>query len=356
MTQHHTEPSPSSDDLRWARVVARQPAHGEVFYYAVTTTGIYCHPTCGARRPKRSNVRFFDSPASAEQAGFRPCKRCRPQHPDRPGLHEGLVTELCQWIRETDVPPNLKALAAKAQMSPFHLHRVFKKVTGLTPHRYARAVRQARVQRTLASATTVTEAVFAAGYNSSAPFYAEATEFLGMPPKARLGGGKDMAISFGIADCSLGKVLVATSELGICAVLLADHADPLLDDLKQRFPRASVVQGDASLSDALQQVVAYIDNPGGAVDLPLDVRGTVFQQRVWNALREIPAGATASYSEIAKRLGDPNAARAVGRACGANPLAVLIPCHRAVSKSGSLTGYRWSLGRKQQLLDRERTP
>lgn len=341
------------NDPRWAAVLARDPAADGEFLYAVKTTGVYCRPSCGARAPRAENVEFHASAAAAEAAGFRPCRRCRPDLPPLAERQAGLVAELCRLIDAAEAPPTLHQLAAHAGLSPHHLHRLFKAQTGLTPKAYAAAQRAGRLRAGLAQGDSVTEAVYAAGYNASSRFYAQAEHILGMTPKRYRAGGELAEIRFAIGQCSLGAILVAASQRGLCAILLGDDPAALARDLQDRFPKATLLGGDAGFEAWVAQVVGLVEAPGIGLKLPLDIRGTAFQQRVWQALCDIPAGQTVSYSEIARRIGQPKAVRAVAGACAANALAVAIPCHRVVRTDGGLSGYRWGVERKRALLERE---
>jgi AraC family transcriptional regulator, regulatory protein of adaptative response / methylated-DNA-[protein]-cysteine methyltransferase len=340
-------------DPRWAAVLARDAGADGRFWYSVRTTGVYCRPSCAARRARPENVRFHASREDAERAGFRPCKRCRPDQDGVREQHAALVAAACRTIESAGQAPDLATLAAKAGLSPFHFHRVFKAVTGLTPKGYANAHRARRVRSELSRANSVTAAVFDAGYNSSGRFYAQSDEMLGMPPRDYRAGGANAAIRFAVGECSLGSILVAASERGICAILMGDDPDALARQLQDQFPRAQLTGGDASFERLVAEVVGFVEAPKVGLSLPLDVRGTAFQQRVWQALREIPAGSTASYREVADRIGAPKSARAVAQACASNALAVAIPCHRVVRNDGGLSGYRWGVERKRALLDRE---
>ncbi|HYN39355.1 MAG TPA: bifunctional DNA-binding transcriptional regulator/O6-methylguanine-DNA methyltransferase Ada, partial [Rhodospirillales bacterium] len=345
---------PVERDPRWAAVVARDRTADGSFCYSVRTTGVFCRPSCAARRPNPANVRFHASPGEAAAAGFRPCRRCRPDEPPLAERYADTVTAACRLIETAEQRPALAELAAAAGLSPGHFHRIFKAVIGLTPRHYAAAQRTRRVQERLSvRTTTVTEALYDAGFNASSRFYAEAEGILGMTPSAFRAGGVDTTIRFAVGACSLGAILVAASRRGVCAILLGDDPDVLLRDLQDRFARAELIGGDGAFEALVAAVVGFVEAPGIGLDLPLDIRGTAFQQRVWQALRAIPAGATASYTEIARQLGAPSAARAVARACVANPLAVAIPCHRVVRTDGSLSGYRWGIDRKRALLARE---
>ncbi len=340
-------------DPRWAALAARSATADGTFFYSVRTTGVYCRPSCGARLPRPENVRFHATREEAERAGFRPCKRCRPDRPSLAEQHAATVTEICRLIETSSRVPALDALAARAGMSPFHFHRVFKGVTGLTPRAYAAAHRGERVRRELGKAPTVTAAIYDSGYSSNGRFYGESEQMLGMTPTEYRAGGARAEIRFAVGECSLGSILVARSERGVCAIFLGDDPDALTRELQDRFPRATLIGADPAFEDVVAKVVGLIEAPGTGVDLPLDVRGTAFQQRVWRALRQIPAGSTASYREIASRIGAPRAVRAVAHACAVNPVAVAIPCHRVVRSDGGLAGYRWGVERKRELLERE---
>ena len=346
--------SATERDPRWAAVLARDAGHDGRFVYAVKTTGVYCRPSCPARRARPENVAFHDSCEAAERAGFRACKRCRPRQASLADTRAAAMARICRFIEAAAEPPSLATLARQAGMSPYHFHRVFKATVGLSPRAYALAHRTRRVRGELRRAGTVTRAILEAGFNSGGRFYAASNQMLGMTPREFRAGGADTEIRFAVGDCSLGSVLVAQSAKGICAILLGDDPDALLCDLQDRFPRASLVGGDAGFERSVAAVVRLVDSPAIGLKLPLDVRGTAFQQRVWQALRKIPAGATVSYAQIARRIGAPQAARAVAQACAANALAVAIPCHRVVRRDGALSGYRWGIERKRALLERER--
>ena len=343
----------TTKDPRWAAIVARNPAADGQFFYSVKTTGVYCRPSCAARPARPENVQFHASCEDAERAGFRACKRCKPNQPPLVEQHAAKVTEICRLIEAAETAPALDELASKAGLSPYHFHRVFKAVTGLTPKAYAVAHRANRMRTELDRSGTVTAAIFDAGYNSNGRFYEKSDEVLGMTPSNYRAGGANTAIHFAIGECSLGSILVAASQRGVCAVLLGDDPDALARDLQDKFPRAHLIGGDKAFEQIVAKVVGFVEAPGVGLDLPLDVRGTAFQQRVWQALRKIPVGTTASYSDIAKQIGSPSAVRAVAQACAANMLAVAIPCHRVVRNDGALSGYRWGVERKRALLDRE---
>ncbi len=340
-------------DPRWAAVAARDKAADGKFFYSVKTTGVYCRPSCGARSPSPGNVDFHETAREAERAGFRPCKRCRPDQPSMAEQHAVKVAELCRYIEIADDVPTLNELATRAGMSAYHLHRVFKDVTGLTPKAYATAHRGKRVRQELERSNTVTEAIYGAGYNAQSRFYEKSDQLLGMTPATYRAGGANTEIRFAVGESSLGSILVAQSDRGVCAILMGDDPDQLARDLQDQFPHARLIGGDAGFEQLVAQVVGFVEAPGLGLRLPLDVRGTAFQQRVWRALQEVPAGETVSYTELAKRIGSPKSGRAVAQACGANSLAVAIPCHRVVRNDGALSGYRWGVQRKRALLERE---
>jgi AraC family transcriptional regulator of adaptative response/methylated-DNA-[protein]-cysteine methyltransferase len=352
MTTAAISPAPStyaSDDARWQAVLARDSSADGHFVYAVRSTGVYAPPSAPARRPRRDNVQFFDTAAAAEAAGFRASRHARAQ-PARAAL----AAEACRLIEAADDPPALQALAARLGASPFHLHRVFKAETGLTPKAYASATRARRLRGELAApGSTVTQALYGAGFGSSSRFYDSADALLGMQPSAWRAGGAGTEIRFAVGQCTLGAILVAQSARGICAIALGDDPDALVRGLQDQFPAARLLGGDAAFEQLVAQVVGFVQAPALGLQLPLDVRGTAFQQRVWQALREVPAGATVSYTEIAERIGAPQAVRAVAQACGANRIAVAIPCHRVVRRDGALSGYRWGVERKRALLASE---
>ncbi|MGH7497819.1 MAG: bifunctional DNA-binding transcriptional regulator/O6-methylguanine-DNA methyltransferase Ada [Gemmatimonadales bacterium] len=343
----------TESDPRWASVTARSSAADPTFFYSVTTTGVYCRPSCAARLARPENVRFHVTREAAEAAGFRPCKRCKPDQPSLIEQHAATVTQACRLIEGCERAPNLEELARRAELSVFHFHRVFKAVTGLTPREYAIAHRGKRMRKELDRSSTVTRAIYESGYNSNGRFYGESQQVLGMTPTTYRAGGADAEIRFAIGECSLGSILVARSELGVCAILLGDDPETLARDLQDKFPRATLIGGDEKFERLVSQVVGFVEAPGLGLDLPLDVRGTAFQQRVWQALREIPAGSTVSYAALAARIGSPKSVRAVAGACAANALAVAIPCHRVVRSDGGLSGYRWGVERKRGLLQRE---
>jgi AraC family transcriptional regulator of adaptative response/methylated-DNA-[protein]-cysteine methyltransferase len=345
-----------TDETRWQAVQHRDAAADGRFVYAVATTGVYCRPSCAARPARRENVSFYRAPGDAEAAGFRACKRCRPDGRPLGEMRAEAVARACRLIEEAEEPPSLEDLARAAGVSRFHFHRIFKEIVGVTPKAYAMARRRALVQKELSEAPSVTAAIYGAGYNASSRFYDNVEAKLGMSPSAYRKGGRDSTIRFALGECSLGSILVAASDKGICAIQFGDDPETLLRDLQDRFPEAQLIGGDPSFESMVARVVGFVEAPAQGLDLPLDVRGTAFQQRVWQALREIPSGSTASYAEIAERIGRPKAVRAVAQACASNGIAVAIPCHRVVRTDGALSGYRWGVERKRALLDREAMP
>lgn len=348
-------PAFSGEEERWAALERREPRADGFFYYSVRTTGVYCRPSCAARRARRENIGFHATREEAERAGFRPCKRCRPDEPALTERRAAAVANACRLIESAEEMPSLGALADGAGMSRFHFHRVFRAITGVTPKAYAAAHRARRVRDELSRTDTVTEAIYAAGFNSSGRFYATAPAVLGMTPTHFRSGGDGASIRFAIGECSLGAILVAATDKGVCAIMLGDDPDALAHELQERFPKARLMGGDKDFDRLVSKVVGFVEAPALGLDLPLDVRGTAFQQRVWQALREIPAGTTATYTTIAERIGAPKAVRAVGRACALNAIAVAIPCHRVVRRNGGLAGYRWGVKRKRALIAREAT-
>jgi AraC family transcriptional regulator of adaptative response/methylated-DNA-[protein]-cysteine methyltransferase len=334
------------DDQRWAAVLRRDRAMDGQFVTGVLSTGIYCRPSCAARHPRRDNVRFFANGNEARETGLRACLRCRP---DDVAADEAGIAQAIRLIEQAEEPPTLDQLAQVAGYSPFHFHRLFRRATGVTPAVYVRAERAKRAERALKESDTVTEALYDAGYAAPARFYADAPDRLGMTPSTWRDGGRGETIRWGVARTDFGPLLVAATERGICRVAF----EPDDSTLRALFPNARIERGGAVLEGLLADAVDYVAQPTPKMTLPLDVRGTAFQQAVWRELSRIPPGETLSYAALAARAGNPRAVRAVGSACGANPVAVLIPCHRAVRADGSLGGYAWGLPIKQKLLARE---
>jgi AraC family transcriptional regulator of adaptative response/methylated-DNA-[protein]-cysteine methyltransferase len=352
-SSRHCAPAFLDNEARWNAVCRRDTAADGIFFYSVRTTGVYCRPSCGARLARRENVDFFETCADAERAGFRPCKRCRPDGLAPAEQQAVAVATVCRLIEEADEMPGLARMAQVAGLSRYHFHRIFKAVTRLTPKAYADARRGQRVQDELRRSETVTAAIYRAGFNSNSRFYENASHLLGMTPTEFRAGGRDAAIRFAVGDCSLGAILVAATQKGVCAIEFGDDPNALVRALQDRFPKAKLIGADLEFEQLAARAIGLVETPANGFDLPLDVRGTAFQQRVWRALRDIPPGSTASYTVIARRIGHPKAVRAVARACASNPLAVAIPCHRVVRQDGDRSGYRWGVERKEALLKRE---
>jgi AraC family transcriptional regulator, regulatory protein of adaptative response / methylated-DNA-[protein]-cysteine methyltransferase len=343
----------TAQDPRWARVVARDRSADGRFWYTVKTTGIYCRPSCPSRSANPKNVRLHDTLESAKATGFRACKRCKPDGATQEAIHAALVAKACRLIEQSETPPSLADLSNTVGLSASHFHRKFKASTGLTPKEYGAAHRAGRVRGELANANSVTEAMYDAGFNSSGRFYEKSADMLGMTPSRFRAGGTNEEIRFAVGQSSLGAILVASSAKGVVSVLIGDDPDPLARELQDQFPKARFIGGDARYEALVARVVGLVEAPAVGLDLPLDVRGTAFQQRVWRALRTIKPGKTATYAQIARKIGAPTSMRAVAGACAANKLAVVIPCHRVVRTDGSLSGYAWGVERKRALIDRE---
>jgi AraC family transcriptional regulator of adaptative response/methylated-DNA-[protein]-cysteine methyltransferase len=353
MTGQMTLRLPIEDDPRWAQILARDPAADGRFWYSVATTGVYCRPTCPSRRANAENVAIHDTLEEARATGFRPCRRCRPEEASPETARAALVAHACRRLEASEEPMPLAELARPSGLSPGRFHRLFKSVTGVTPRGYVAACRAQRVGAALGRGDSVTRAFHDAGYGSSGRFYEVSNEVLGMAPGRFRAGGPSETLRFAVGACSLGNVLTASSERGIATIMLGDDPDELIRALHDRFPYAELIGDDPDYQAVVAQVVGLVEAPGLGLDLPLDIRGTAFQQRVWQALRAIPPGETASYTEIAERIGAPSATRAVAGACAANAIAVAIPCHRVVRSDGSLSGYRWGVERKRALIERE---
>lgn len=345
-----------ADDARWARVVARDRSSDGQFWYSVATTGIYCRPSCPSRVANPTNVQLHDTLEEAKATGFRPCKRCNPDGLSFEAENAALVAKACRLIENSEEEPTLSDLAFAAGRSTSHFHRLFKAATGLTPKDYANAHRATRIRKGLMISNSVTEAIYDAGFNSSGRFYEKSADILGMTPTQYRSGGVNEEIRFAVGDCSLGAFLVASSKKGIAAILLGGDPNKLVRELQDRFPRAKLIGADQKYEVLVARVVGFIEAPEQGLGLPLDIRGTAFQQRVWRALQAIPAGRTVSYAELARRIGSPKAVRAVAGACAANNIAVAIPCHRVVRNDGSLSGYAWGVSRKRALIAKEAPP
>jgi AraC family transcriptional regulator of adaptative response/methylated-DNA-[protein]-cysteine methyltransferase len=347
-----TEPQPYvTDDARWKAVLARDASADGAFYYAVHPTGIYCRPTCPSRRPLRTHIVFFEDIDSAERGNFRPCLRCRPKEVSP---QQRVVAHILQLLDTVEVPPSLAELSETVGLSSSHLQRVFKRATGLSPKQYAAAQRLQRFKTGLKQGGSVTGAMYDAGYGSSRALYEKANQQLGMAPGAYKRGGKAEQIAYALTDSPIGRMLVAGTTRGICAVYFGEDA-ALVQELRAEYPRAVLVRADDRLRSTANAIRDHLGRSGPRrLDLPIDVQATAFQSRVWDALREIPYGQTRSYAQIAEAIGEPRAVRAVARACATNPVAVVVPCHRVVRSDGKLGGYRWGVQRKRVVLDRER--
>lgn len=350
----------SSDEKRWEAVLAHDAAAEGKFVYGVKTTGVYCWTTCHSRRPLRRNVEFFNTAADAGQAGFRPCKRCKPESAQNSQNElnrrtEQQIAELCRTIEANpDGVQKLNELATRAGTSPHTILRVFRKITGITPRKYADAIRLRRLKRGLKSGHDVTTAMYDAGYGSSSRLYESSAATLGMTPGAYRKGGEGMQIAYTIENSSLGKVLVGATSQGVSAIYLGDKERPLERELRAEYPNAEIRRGSGTLKTYVAQVLNHIQGKQRDLNLPLDVQATAFQRRVWEELRKIPYGSTRSYSEVAKAIGRPKAVRAVANACATNPVCITVPCHRVIGKNGRETGYRWGIERKAALLTQER--
>ncbi|HEY3658315.1 MAG TPA: bifunctional DNA-binding transcriptional regulator/O6-methylguanine-DNA methyltransferase Ada [Steroidobacteraceae bacterium] len=343
----------AQDDARWSRVLSRDKSADGQFWYSVVTTGVYCRPSCPSRAANPKNVRIYGASADARAAGFRPCKRCNPDGLSRDAENTAIVAKACKLMEGGDAAPSLEEIAAAVEMSPSYFHRLFKRKTGLTPKEYAVAHRAGRVRDKLQNGPSVTQAIYDAGFNSNSRFYEQSKNILGMTPAQFRTGGANEELRFAVGQCSLGAILVASSKKGVVSILIDEDPDTLVRALQDQFPKARLVGADAEYEQLIARVVGLVESPGIGLDLPLDVRGTSFQQRVWQALQTIPAGETATYSEIARRIGAPDSIRAVAGACAANKIAIAIPCHRVIRSDGALSGYRWGVERKRALLVRE---
>ncbi|ENK3379866.1 bifunctional DNA-binding transcriptional regulator/O6-methylguanine-DNA methyltransferase Ada [Escherichia albertii] len=341
-----------TDDLRWQSVLARDPSADGEFVFAVRTTGIFCRPSCRAKHALRENVTFYADAGEALAAGFRPCKRCQPDKANAQQHRLDKITRACRLL-EQETPVTLDALAEQVAMSPFHLHRLFKATTGMTPKAWQQAWRVRRLRESLAKGESVTQAILNAGFPDGSSYYRKADKTLGMTAKQFRHGGEDVDVRYALADCELGRCLVAESERGICAILLGDNDAMLISELQQMFPAADNAPADPTFQQHVREVIASLNHRDTPLMLPLDIRGTAFQQQVWQALCTIPCGETVSYQQLANTIGKPKAVRAVASACAANKLAIVIPCHRVVRGDGALSGYRWGGARKAQLLRRE---
>jgi AraC family transcriptional regulator of adaptative response/methylated-DNA-[protein]-cysteine methyltransferase len=339
----------------WRAIQTRDAGYDGIFWYGVRSTGVFCRPACSSRQPKRENVIFFALPEAARHAGFRACLRCRPDDLLLRDPQAELVESICRFIDlNLEEQPNLERIGQEVQVSQFHLQRVFKKLMGITPRQYAEARRAQKFKDRIKSGQSVTGAMYEAGYGSSSRLYEKASAQLGMTPATYGKGGVGMKINYAIAECPLGRLLVAATDRGICSVTLGDRDEELLENLQAEYPRAEIEPDETRLREQVQTLLAYLEGQMPHPALPLDAQGTAFQKRVWEELRRIPAGDTASYGEIARRIGQPTATRAVARACATNPVAIITPCHRVIRENGELGGYRWGIERKRRLLEMEK--
>lgn len=345
-----------AEERFWQAIRTRDADYDGLFYYGVRTTGVYCRPSCASRQPRRENVHFFALPEAARQAGFRACLRCRPDEAAVRDPQAELTQSLCRLIdQQLEEPLNIAALSEQVKLSQFHLQRLFKKLMGITPRQYAEARRADLFKTRVKAGRSVTEAMYEAGYGSSSRLYEKAAAQLGMTPATYRKGGKGMKIDYTIAECPLGLLLVAVTDKGICSVTLGDKDEGLTGGLRAEFPQAEIARDEKRLRTQVRALLAHLAGQEPHPDLPLDVQGTAFQKRVWEELRRIPYGQTASYSEIARRIGRSSATRAVARACATNPAALVTPCHRVVRENGELGGYRWGVERKRRLLEKEKS-
>jgi AraC family transcriptional regulator of adaptative response/methylated-DNA-[protein]-cysteine methyltransferase len=345
----------ANDDQLWQAVVAKDARYDGQFVFAVSSTGVYCRPSCPSRRAHRERVSFFNLPEAAEQAGFRACLRCQPQRARVLDPQVELVQRVCRLL-DSDESETLKLaeLASHAGLSAFHLQRTFKRVMGISPRQYLTARKFGNFKALVRKGESVTDSLYESGFNSSSRLYEHASEELGMTPATYSRGGRGVNISYTIVPSSMGRLLVAVTERGVCAVQMADDDAELEKDLREEFPQAEIKRDDSALREPVEKILDHLDKSEPRLDLPLDIRATAFQRQVWERLRSIPYGETVSYAEVAKALGKPGAVRAVGRACATNPVALVIPCHRVVREDKSLGGYRWGLDRKKKLLEHER--
>jgi AraC family transcriptional regulator, regulatory protein of adaptative response / methylated-DNA-[protein]-cysteine methyltransferase len=346
----------TNDEQLWQAVVSKDARFDGQFVFAVSSTGVYCRPSCPSRRAHRERVRFFDLPEAAEQAGFRACLRCQPQRARVLDPQMELVQRVCSVLNSSDSETvKLAELAAHAGVSVFHLQRTFKRVMGISPRQYLAARRFGNFKALVRKGDSVTSALYESGFNSSSRLYEYAAEELGMTPATYSRGGQGVNINYTIVDSSMGRLLVAMTERGVCAVRMGDSDKELEKDLREEFPQAEIKRDDSALREQVQKILNHLNNNEPRLDLPLDIRATAFQRQVWEKLRAIPYGQTVSYGDVARALGKPGAVRAVGRACATNPVALVIPCHRVVREDQSLGGYRWGLERKKKLLAREQS-
>ncbi|HEY5883378.1 MAG TPA: bifunctional DNA-binding transcriptional regulator/O6-methylguanine-DNA methyltransferase Ada [Pyrinomonadaceae bacterium] len=336
---------------QWDAVLSKDSSYDGQFVFAVSSTGVYCRPSCPSRRANRQNVSFFELPEAAERAGYRACLRCRPKEARAQNNHLQMVQRVCRIIEDSDGEPvTLARLGQEVGVSPFHLQRTFKSVMGITPSQFAEECRIRKFRKSVRAGGAITEAIYEAGYGSSSRVYEGAASQLGMTPATYGKGGRGAMINYSVVDCHLGHLLVAATEKGVCSVKLGDSAEQLASDLATEFPAARITCNAEGLVDSVNAVVNYLSHKVPHIDLPLDIQATAFQRQVWEQLRAIPYGETYSYTQLAKAIGQEKAVRAVARACATNPVALVIPCHRVIRQNSTLGGYRWGLERKKQLL------
>lgn len=343
----------NTDDARWNAVIDNNSSADGSFYYAVITTGVYCRPSCSSRLPNRANVEFFTTYDEAETAGYRACKRCTPTASSKAIEREQKIIHACRIIEKSETSLKLDELATQVNLSPYHFHRLFKKIVGVTPKQYASRNQSRRFQESLKTSPSITDAIYSAGYGSSGGAYDKTQDQLAMKPKVYRKGGAGITITYGLAQCFLGWIIIGATDRGICAIEFGDDPGTLPDQVQISFPNAQLKKADRSFITLIKEVVDFIKSPEDTFQIPLDIQGTAFQQQVWNILRQIKPGETLSYTEVAERIGKPKAARAVASACASNKLAVVIPCHRVISKVGKMSGYRWGTERKKMLLESE---
>lgn len=344
------------EETRWIAITARDASLDGMIFYGVRSTGVYCKPSCPSRRPRREQVVFFDTYGEAESAGFRPCRRCRPRVADERDTQLDIVEQACRLIEASEAgSPSLAELGAELGVSQYHLQRTFKKFVGLTPRQYALAHKVRQFKARIKEGGTVVSAMYDAGYGSNSRLYEKADAELGMTPASYARGGGGAHITYTITECELGRILVAATERGLCAVRLGDSEEELEGTLREEFPEAEISKDTDALGFYVEAILRHLAGERTRLELPLDVRATAFQRRVWSYLQSIPYGEVQSYGEVAARIGQPSAVRAVARACASNMVAVIIPCHRVIRGNGELGGYRWGLKRKRALIDLERT-
>lgn len=343
-----------SDEKRWYAIVHKEQAAEGSFYYGVKTTGVFCRPGCSSRLPNRENVEYFTSRKAAESAGYRPCKRCKPASNSKNEEIEQIIIRACKSIVQSNSPLKLKDLAETAGMSPYHFHRLFKMIVGITPKQYASKHQADRFRKCLKSSESITDAIYSAGFSSSSGAYAKKRDHLAMKPRDYRAGGAGVTIHYGLARCDLGWLIVATTRRGVCAIEFSDDPAALPQQVQNRFPQANLQEAGSGFVALIREVIEFIKSPHNSFNMPLDIQGTAFQQKVWNVLRQIKPGETLSYTDVAERIDNPKAVRAVATACASNKLAVVIPCHRVIAKDGTLSSYRWGAERKKRLLENER--